>query len=84
MSKSHKDRIVQVSLTLPRAQIEALEKLACRIRDAGGKKLAINAILRSMIRLMVEVGVDPVGIKDEDELFDLLSRTMKTKRGGGR
>lgn len=72
-------RSVQVSLTLPAPQLKALERLAKRISKANGKRLPVNAILRSIIRLYLELRVNPTGVKSEEELYTLLVRTL---RGG--
>lgn len=72
-------RRVQVSLTLPAEHLEALERLACRISDANGRRLPVNAILRSIIKLYLELGIEPVGIKSEDELFALLMKALRRK-----
>lgn len=76
MSK-RRSRRVQVSLTLPSAQLEALERLASRISEANGKRLPVNAILRSIIRLYLEMRIEPIGVTNEDELFALLMKSLK-------
>jgi len=76
MSK-RRSRRVQVSLTLPSNQLEALERLASRISEANGKRLPVNAILRSIIRLYLEMRIEPVGVRNEDELFALLMKSFK-------
>ena len=78
MSKKSSRR-VQVSVTLPAEHLEELERLACRISKANGKRLPVNAILRSIIKLYLELDIEPAGIKSEDELFALLMKALRRK-----
>jgi len=80
MGEKKPDPTVQVSLTFNKEQIEALEKVSRRIQKCGGKRLPVNAILRSLVRLMLEMEIDPAGVKDEEELFDLLRKHSKRER----
>ena len=67
----------KVSVTLTRDQMVALDRLVCRIRDSGGRRLPINAVLRAAVRLFLELKIDPNGCRDEDELFAALQRAVK-------
>jgi hypothetical protein len=77
--KKRGSKKVQVSLTLPAEQLAGLERLACRISDTNGKRLAVNAILRSIIKLYLELGIEPTGVKSEEELFTLLMKALGRK-----
>jgi hypothetical protein len=70
----------KVSVTLTRGQIVALDKLVCRIRDSGGRKLPLNAVLRAAVKLFLELHVDSAGCRDENDLLAALRKTVRKRR----
>lgn len=57
-----------VSVQVSRREFVLLQRLAFQAKRTGGRKLAANAILRALIRLMKALEVDLTGVKSAAEL----------------
>lgn len=58
----------RVPITMPSDMVAFLENLGIECKRAGGHKVANTEIVRSLIRLLMDMNIDLSGIKTEDDL----------------
>ena len=58
----------RIPITMPSEMVSFIENLGVECKRSGGHKLANTEIVRSLIRLMIDLDVDISGIKTEEEL----------------
>lgn len=71
---------IRLNLTLPDELDRMLQESGSDARAAGGYKIPKTTIIRSLIRMLMILGVDLSGVKtEEDLLHHLLLATGKSK-----
>ncbi len=58
----------RVPITMPSDMVAFLEKFGIECKKAGGHKVANTEIVRSLIRLLMDLDIDLSGIKTEEDL----------------
>ncbi|MCG9479482.1 MAG: hypothetical protein K9H14_04650 [Actinomycetia bacterium] len=58
----------RVPITMPSAMVSFLENMGIECKKSGGHKIANTEIVRSAIRLLMDLDIDINGIKSEEEL----------------
>jgi hypothetical protein len=58
----------RVPITMPSGMVSYLENLGIECKKSGGHKIANTMIVRSAIRLLMDMDLDISGIKSEEEL----------------
>ncbi len=74
-----KSEYIRVNLTLPDELDRVLQELGNDARATGGYKLPKTMIMRSLVRLLMTLDVDPSGVKTEDELLERILRATKKR-----
>jgi hypothetical protein len=75
-SDSSKSDYIRVNLTLPDELDRVLQELGNDARATGGYKIPKTMIMRALVRLLMELDVDPSGVKTEDELLERLMQAI--------
>ena len=75
-SNDSKSNYIRVNLTLPDELDRVLQELGNDARATGGYKIPKTMIMRALVRLLMELDVDPSGIKTEDELLERLVQAI--------
>ncbi len=70
----------RIPITMPSEMVSFLENLGIECKRTGGHKLANTEIVRSLIRLMMDLDVDIPGIKTEEELETRIKEAAKRYR----
>lgn len=71
-----------LNLTLPHDLDAALTDIGNRARASGGFKLRKTEILRSLIRLLLELEIDLRGVRTEDDFLLRLRKAIGREQGG--
>jgi len=71
-----KEKYFRLNLTLPIELDRVLSDIGPITWSKGGSKLPKTAIMRALIRLLVELDVDVSGIKTEEEFLDSLHQSI--------
>jgi len=71
-----KEKYFRLNLTLPIELDRALSDIGPTTWSKGGSKLPKTAIMRALIRLLMELNVDVSGIKTEEEFLDRLHQSI--------
>ncbi|MFO7928511.1 MAG: hypothetical protein R6U35_02480 [Candidatus Humimicrobiaceae bacterium] len=58
----------RVPITMPSSMVSFLENLGIECKKSGGHKIANTVIVRSAIRLLMDLDLDISGVKSEEEL----------------
>ncbi|MDD3776234.1 MAG: hypothetical protein PHN32_01310 [Actinomycetota bacterium] len=58
----------RVPITMPSTMVAFLENMGIECKRSGGHKIANTEIVRSAIRLLMDLDIDIAGIKSEEEL----------------
>ncbi|OQA21057.1 MAG: hypothetical protein BWY60_00875 [Actinobacteria bacterium ADurb.Bin346] len=58
----------RVPITMPSSMVSFLENLGIECKKAGGHKIANTEIVRSLIKLLMDLDLDLSAIKTEEEL----------------
>ncbi|MGM0366676.1 MAG: hypothetical protein ACQEP5_09110 [Actinomycetota bacterium] len=58
----------RVPITMPSSMVSFLENMGIECKRSGGHKIANTEIVRSAIRLLMDLDIDITGIKSEEEL----------------
>lgn len=58
----------RVPITMPSGMVSFLENLGIECKRAGGHKIANTEIVRTLIKLLMDLDVDLSGVKTEEEL----------------
>ena len=77
IGKGLKSEYIRVNLTLPDELDRVLQELGNDARATGGYKLPKTMIMRSLVRLLMALDVDPSGVKTEDELLERILQAIK-------
>lgn len=78
MGEATKNEYIRVNLTLPDELDRALQELGNNARATGGYKIPKTMIMRALIRFLMQLDVDPSGVKTEEELLErILKATQK-------
>lgn len=72
-----KENYLRVPITMPRELFSYLEQVSLDAKESGGHKLPNTAIVRALIKVMMDLEVDVSGVKDEDQLKE---RIMQARR----
>ncbi len=60
----------RVPITMPSSMVSFLENMGIECKRSGGHKVANTEIVRSAIRLLMDLDIDLAAIKSEEELED--------------
>jgi hypothetical protein len=74
-----KSEYIRVNLTLPDELDRVLQKLGNDARATGGYKIPKTMIMRALVRLLMELDVDPSGIRTEEELLERILKAVKKR-----
>ena len=77
VGKGLKGEYIRVNLTLPDELDRVLQELGNDARATGGYKLPKTMIMRALVRLLMELELDPSGVKTEDELLERIKEAIK-------
>lgn len=77
VGKGSKGEYIRVNLTLPDELDRVLQELGNDARATGGYKLPKTMIMRALVRLLMELELDPSGVKTEDELLERIKEAVK-------
>jgi len=80
VKKESKADYFRVPLTLPKELDLFLQKIGTEAKVRGGFKLAKTTIIRALVKAMMELDVDLVGVKDEEELKRRILNALKNKK----
>jgi hypothetical protein len=58
----------RVPITMPSGMVSFLENLGIECKKSGGHKIANTEIVRSLIKLLMDLDIDISGVKTEEEL----------------
>lgn len=75
-----KSDYIRVNLTLPDDLDRVLQKVGNDARASGGYKIPKTLIMRALVRLLMELNVDPSGVKTEEEFLDRILDAVKKKK----
>ncbi|MDD5622716.1 MAG: hypothetical protein PHQ09_06135 [Actinomycetota bacterium] len=67
----------RVPITMPSGMVSYLENLGIECKKSGGHKIANTMIVRSAIRLLMDMDLDIKGIKSEEELEKRIKEAAK-------
>ncbi len=67
----------RVPITMPSGMVSYLENLGIECKKSGGHKIANTMIVRSAIRLLMDLDPDIKGVKSEEELEKRLKEAAK-------
>ena len=67
----------RIPITMPSGMVSYLENLGIECRKSGGHKIANTMIVRSAIKLLMDLDLDISGIKSEEELEDRIKEAAK-------
>jgi hypothetical protein len=67
----------RIPITMPSEMVSFLENLGIECKRSGGHKLANTEIVRTLIRMMMDLDVDLSGIKTEEELEARIKEAVK-------
>lgn len=74
-----KSEYIRVNLTLPDELDRVLQKLGNDARATGGYKIPKTMIMRALVRMLMELDVDPSGIRTEEELLERILKAVKKR-----
>lgn len=75
--KGSRSDYIRVNLTLPDSLDRVLQELGNNARATGGYKLPKTMIMRALVRLLMQLDIDPSGVKTEDELLERILKAIK-------
>lgn len=58
----------RVPITMPSSMVAFLENLGIECKRSGGHKIANTMIVRTLVRLLMDLDIDISGVKSEEEL----------------
>jgi hypothetical protein len=67
----------RVPITMPSGMVSFLENMGIECKKSGGHKIANTMIVRSAIRLLMDLDLDFSGVKSEEELEDRMKKAAK-------
>ena len=67
----------RIPITMPSEMVSFLENLGIECKRSGGHKLANTEIVRTLIRMMMDLDVDLSWIKTEEELEARIKEAAK-------
>ncbi|MFA5015411.1 MAG: hypothetical protein WC549_07725, partial [Actinomycetota bacterium] len=67
----------RVPITMPSGMVSYLENLGIECKKSGGHKIANTMIVRSAIRLLMDLDPDIKGVKSEEELEKRIKEAAK-------
>ncbi len=67
----------RVPITMPSGMVSFLENLGIECKKSGGHKIANTVIVRSAIRLLMDMDLDISGVKSEEELEKRIKKAAK-------
>ncbi|MDD3818825.1 MAG: hypothetical protein PHG41_03200 [Actinomycetota bacterium] len=67
----------RVPITMPSDMVSYLENLGIECKKSGGHKIANTMIVRSAIRLLMDMDLDISGVKSEEELEERIKEAAK-------
>jgi len=65
---------IRVPITMTDKMINFMESMSLKSKMTGGYKIPNTAIVRACLKALMELDVDPSGLKNEDELKDRILR----------
>ncbi len=67
----------RVPITMPSGMVSYLENLGIECKKSGGHKIANTMIVRSAIRLLMDLDLDIKGVKSEEVLEKRIKEAAK-------
>ncbi len=67
----------RVPITMPSNMVSFLENLGITCKKSGGHKIANTVIVRSALRLLMDLDLDISGVKSEEELESRMKDAAK-------
>jgi len=67
----------RVPITMPSEMVSFLENLGIECKKSGGHKIANTEIVRSLIRLLMDMDIDLSRVKTEEELEDRVKEAAR-------
>jgi len=67
----------RVPITMPSSMVSFLENLGIECKKSGGHKIANTMIVRSAIKLLMDMDLDISGVKSEEELEERIKKAAK-------
>ncbi len=78
--KEPKSDYIRVNLTLPDDLDRVLQEIGNDARAGGGYKIPKTMIMRALIRLLMQLNVDPGGVKTEEEFLERILEAIKKQK----
>jgi len=67
----------RVPITMPSSMVAFLENLGIECKRSGGHKIANTMIVRTLVRLLMDLDLDISGVKSEEELESRIKDAAK-------
>jgi hypothetical protein len=67
----------RVPITMPSDMVSYLENLGIECKKSGGHKIANTMIVRSAIRLLMDMDLDISGVRSEEELEERIKEAAR-------
>jgi hypothetical protein len=67
----------RVPITMPSDMVSYLENLGIECKKSGGHKIANTMIVRSAIKLLMDMDLDISGIRSEEELEERIKEAAR-------
>ncbi|MBM3708210.1 MAG: hypothetical protein FJW69_07755 [Actinobacteria bacterium] len=67
----------RVPITMPSGMVSFLENLGIECKKSGGHKIANTEIVRSLIRLLMDMDIDLSRVKTEEELEERVKEAAR-------
>lgn len=78
--KEPKSDYIRVNLTLPDDLDRVLQEIGNDARATGGYKIPKTMIMRALIRLLMQLDVDPSGVKTEEEFLERILEAVRKQK----
>jgi hypothetical protein len=67
----------RVPITMPSGMVSFLEDMGIQCKKSGGHKIANTMIVRSALRLLMDLDIDISGVKSEEELENRMKEAAR-------
>ncbi len=67
----------RVPITMPSGMVSFLEDMGIQCKKSGGHKIANTMIVRSALRLLMELDIDISGVRSEEELENRMKEAAR-------
>jgi hypothetical protein len=72
-----RDQYHRINVTLSKKNLKFIDSLRAMIFDRTGKSVGKTEVIRSALRLVGELNIDPNTVTDEDSLYKAMKEALK-------